>query len=309
MELKLTKARLVRVEKAYPEKNMSASDLKTIKNTRRGLVSFEGKEYYFVANTNMRFPIVFGASVEIMYETLKALDNKMQECGSDRPFFKNAVKNAEEIRNNKNVYCKDGTFIIKGANNKYIGFMEGAAGTRAVCHRLNGKHYSCSVKSLIKNLEPERWGSMSFRQMESQGIKIKEMIEEFNEAIKTINSNVSKGEETSLENRKISINKRNRPQRERRIVKEEQIKEPVKETKEEIVKEPVKEEIKEEEVKEEKQVKRERSRREKPSRTSRRRGDARLDAKREAIRQKQMEMKANANDNEGDDDDDERDLF
>ena len=295
MELKLTKARLVRVEKAYPEKNMGASDLKTVKNTRRGLVSFEGKEYYFVANTNMRFPIVFGASVEIMYETLKALDNKMQECGSDRPFFKNAVKSAEEIRNNKNVYYKDGTFIIKGANNKYIGFMEGAAGTRAVCYRLNGKHYSCSVKSLIKNLEPERWGSMSFRQMESQGVKIKEMIEEFNFAIKTINSNVSKGEESNLENKKISINKRNRPQRERRN---------------KIVKEPVKEEIKEEsvkeEVKEEKQVKRERSRREKPSR---RRGDARLDAKREAIRQKQMEMKANANDNEGDDDDDEKDLF
>ena len=200
MEIKLTKARLVRVEKAYPEKNMGSADLKTVKNTRRGLVSFEGKEYYFVANTNMRFPIVFGASVEIMFETLKALDNKMQECGSDRPFFKNAVKNAEEIRNNKNVYCKDGTFIIKGANNKYIGFMEGAAGTRAVCYRLNGKHYSCSVKSLIKNLEPERWGSMSFRQMESQGVKIKEMIEKFNFAIKTINSNVSKGEESSLEN-------------------------------------------------------------------------------------------------------------
>ena len=103
MEIKLTKARLVRVEKAYPEKNMGASDLKTVKNTRRGLVEVEGKEYYFVANTNMRFPIVFGASVEIMYETLKALDNKMQECGSDRPFFKNAVKSAEEIRNNKNV--------------------------------------------------------------------------------------------------------------------------------------------------------------------------------------------------------------
>ena len=306
MEIKLTKARLVRVEKAYPEKNMGSADLKTVKNTRRGLVEVEGKEYYFIANINMRFPVVFGATPEIMFETLKALDNKMQECGSDRPFFKNAVKNAEEIRNNKNVYCKDGTFIIKGTNNKYIGFMEGAAGTRAVCYRLNGKHYSCSVKSLIKNLEPKRWGSMSFRQMESQGVKIKEMIEEFNFAIKTINSNVSKGEESSLENRKISINKRNRPQRERRIVKEEPVKETVEEIKEEIVKEPVKEEIKEESVEEEKQVKRERSRREKPSR---RRGDARLDAKREAIRQKQMEMRINANDNEGDDDDDEKDLF
>ena len=306
MEIKLTKARLVRVEKAYPEKNMGASDLKTVKNTRRGLVSFEGKEYYFIANINMRFPVVFGATPEIMFETLKALDNKMQECGSDRPFFKNGVKSAEEIKNSNNIYYKNGTFIIKGANNKYIGFMEGAAGTRAVCYRLNGKHYSCSVKSLIKNLEPERWGSMSFRQMESQGIKIKEMIEEFNEAIKTINNNTSKEKDSNLENRKISINKRNRPQRERRIVKEEPVKETVEEIKEEIVKEPVKEEIKEESVKEEKQVKRERSRRERPSR---RRGDARLDAKREAIRQKQMEMRINANDNEGDDDDDEKDLF
>ena len=209
----------------------------------------------------------------------------MQECGSDRPFFKNGVKSAEEIKNSNNIYYKNGTFIIKGTNNKYIGFMEGAAGTRAVCYRQGGKHYSCSVKSLIKNLEPERWGSMSFRQMESQGVKIKEMIEEFNFAIKIINSKASKEEENSLENKKISINKRNRPQRERRIVKEE----PVEET-----------------VEEEKQVKRERSRREKPSR---RRGDARLDAKREAIRQKQMEIQANSNDNEGDDDDDERDLF
>ena len=310
MEIKLTKARLVRIEKAYPEKNMGASDLKTVKNTRRGLVSFENKEYYFIANTNMRFPVVFGATPEIMFETLKALDNKMQECGSDRPFFKNGVKSAEEIKNSNNIYYKNGTFIIKGTNNKYIGFMEGAAGTRAVCYRQGGKHYSCSVKSLIKNLEPERWGSMSFRQMESQGIKIKEMIVEFNKAIKTINSNISEKKESNLENKKISINKRTRPQRERRIVKEEPVKETVEEIKEEIVKESVKEEIKEEpvkeEVKEEKQVKRERSRREKPSR---RRGDARLDAKREAIRQKQMEMKANANDNEGDDDDDEKDLF
>ena len=238
-----------------------------------------------------------------MYETLKALDNKMQECGSDRPFFKNGVKSAEEIKNNNNVYYKDGTFIIKDANNKYIGFMEGAAGTRAVCYRQGGKHYSCSVKSLIKNLEPERLGSMSFRQMESQGIKIKEMIEEFNDAIKTINNNVSKEKDSSFENKKISINKRNRPQRERRIVKEEQIKEPVKETvkeiKEEIVKEPVKEEIKEEEVKEEKQVKRERSRR--------RRGDAKLDAKREAIRQKQMQAKINST--EEDDEDEDEDCF
>ena len=306
MELKVTKARLTRIEKAYPEKNMGSADLKTVKNTRRGLVSFENKEYYFIANINMRFPVVFGATPEIMFETLKALDNKMQECGSDRPFFKNGVKSSEEIKNNNNVYYKDGTFIIKGANNKYIGFMEGAAGTRAVCYRQGGKHYSCSVKSLIKNLEPERCGSMSFRQMESQGMKIKEMIAEFNDAIKTINRNVSKESESNLEDRKISINKRNRPQRERRVTKEESIQE-------EIVKEEIKEEavVKEEPVKEtkeevkvEKQVKRERSRREKPNR---RRGDAKLDAKREAIRQKQMQAKINST--EEDDEDEDEDCF
>ena len=219
MELRVTKAKLVRIEKAYPEKNMGEIDLKVIKNTRRGLVELNEKQYYFVANTNMRFPVVFGATPDVMYETLKALDNKMQECGSDRPFFKNAVKSAEEIVESNNVYYKDGTFIIKGANNKYIGFMEGAAGTRAVCYRQGGKHYSCSVKSLIKNLEPERFGSMSFRQMESQGAKIKEMIVEFNNAIKTIN-NVPK--EDNLENKKISINKRNRKQRERRVEASEQ---------------------------------------------------------------------------------------
>lgn len=302
MELRVTKAKLVRIEKAYPEKNMGEIDLKVIKNTRRGLVEVEEKQYYFVANTNMRFPVVFGATPDVMYETLKALDNKMQECGSDRPFFKNAVKSAEEIEKSNNVYYKDGTFIIKGANNKFVGFMEGAAGTRAVCYRQGGKHYSCSVKSLIKNLEPERLGSMSFRQMESQGIKIKEMIVEFNEAIKAINSNVSKGEENSLENKKISINKRNRPQRERRVTKEEPIQE-------EIVKEEIKEEavVKEEPVKEtkeevkvEKQVRKERSRREKPNR---RRGDAKLNVKREAIRQKQMQAKINSTEEDDDDED------
>ena len=302
MKLRVTKEKLVRIEKAYPEKNMGEIDLKVIKNTRRGLVEVEEKQYYFVANTNMRFPVVFGATPDVMYETLKALDNKMQECGSDRPFFKNAVKSAEEIEKSNNVYYKDGTFIIKGANNKYIGFMEGAAGTRAVCYRQGGKHYSCSVKSLIKNLEPERWGSMSFRQMESQGIKIKEMIAEFNDAIKTINRN----SESNLEDRKISINKRNRPQRERRVTKEEPIQE-------EIVKEEIKEEsvVKEEPVKEtkeevkvEKQVKRERSRREKPNR---RRGDAKLDAKREAIRQKQMQAKINST--EEDDENEDEDCF
>lgn len=286
MELRVTKARLVRIEKAYPEKNMGEIDLKVIKNTRRGLVEVEGKQYYFVANTNMRFPVVFGATPDVMYETLKALDNKMQECGSNRPFFKNAIKSAQEIKELNNVYYKDSTFIIKGANNKYIGFMEGAAGTRAVCYRQGGKHYSCSVKSLIKNLEPERFGSMSFRQMESQGAKIKEMIVEFNNAIKTIN-NVPK--EDNLENKKISINKRNRKQRERRVAEQEQ------QVNQEVT-------VEQEEVIEETKTKKERPKRE---RTSRRRGDSRLEAKKEAIRQKQMQAKINSTE----DDDEDEDCF
>lgn len=288
MELRVTKAKLVRIEKAYPEKNMGEIDLKVIKNTRRGLVELNEKQYYFVANTNMRFPVVFGATPDVMYETLKALDNKMQECGSDRPFFKNAVKSAEEIVESNNVYYKDGTFIIKGANNKYIGFMEGAAGTRAVCYRQGGKHYSCSVKSLIKNLEPERFGSMSFRQMESQGAKIKEMIVEFNNAIKTIN-NVPK--EDNLENKKISINKRNRKQRERRVEASEQ----EQQVNQEVV-------VEQKEIIEETKTKKERPKRE---RASRRRGDSRLEAKKEAIRQKQMQAKINSIE----DDDEDEDCF
>ena len=288
MELRVTKAKLVRIKKAYPEKNMGEIDLKVIKNTRRGLVELNEKQYYFVANTNMRFPVVFGATPDVMYETLKALDNKMQECGSDRPFFKNAVKSAEEIVESNNVYYKDGTFIIKGANNKYIGFMEGAAGTRAVCYRQGGKHYSCSVKSLIKNLEPERFGSMSFRQMESQGAKIKEMIVEFNNAIKTIN-NVPK--EDNLENKKISINKRNRKQRERRVEASEQ----EQQVNQEVV-------VEQKEIIEETKTKKERPKRE---RASRRRGDSRLEAKKEAIRQKQMQAKINSIE----DDDEDEDCF
>lgn len=272
MELRVTKARLVRIEKAYPEKNMGEIDLKVIKNTRRGLVEVEEKQYYFVANTNMRFPVVFGATPDVMYETLKALDNKMQECGSDRPFFKNAVKSAEEIVESNNVYYNNGTFVIKGANNKYVGFMEGAAGTRAVCYRQGGKHYSCSVKSLIKNLEPERFGAMSFRQMESQGVKIKEMIAEFDDAIKAINNNVPK--ESDLENKKISINKRSRPQRQRKVTEETQVEEAVEK---------------------------------KPARKirSRKRGDSKLEAKKEAIRQKQMQAKINS----AEEDDEDEDCF
>ena len=285
MELKITKARLVRIEKAYAERNMGESDLKTIKNTRRGLIEFEGKEYYFVANTNMRFPVVFGATPEIMYETLKALDNKMQEYGSDKTFFKNPVKSAEEIIELKNVYYKENTMIIK-SNNKYIGFMPGAAGLRAICYRQGDKHYSCSVKSLIKNLEPERLGSMSFRQMMYQGEKIRLMIDDFNKIIKELDNknNIENNTKDDAEDKKISINKRNRKPRERKVEKEE-------------IKIKEQEDVKTTKNKEEKQ---------KNNKRNRRRGDDKLEAKREAIRQRKLQESLNE---DGDDNYDEKELF
>lgn len=182
------KALITRVEKATEEPNMTMKEKNATRYTRRGLVTIDNTEYYFSAN-RFGIPVVFGAtSVEMAFELTKALDNKMSAHGKQQAYFKSSV---ESLYNAPNVYTDeiaDGILIIKD-NDRYFGYMPGKAGCRAVCYRKGGKHYSCSVKSLIKDLD--RPGKQSFRQMASQGQDIKRMIDDFNRIIYILDSRTS----------------------------------------------------------------------------------------------------------------------
>lgn len=197
LELQETKATIVRIEKVVPEANMTEKEARDSKYTRRGIVSIEEKEYYFTANKH-GMPIVYGATtIEPALELEKALNNKMIECGKNESYFNNDVK---ESYNKKIVYKKEmnnGIFIFKeGA--KYMGYMVGKNGKiRAVTYRKGGKCYSCSIDTLIKNLD--RPGKQSFRQMESQGEDIKNMIEKFMQIIALLDNDVS----INTDNRKV----------------------------------------------------------------------------------------------------------
>ena len=227
------KIEFLRIEKAYKEANMNTREIKAIPNTRHGIVKVDNKEYYFAANTAMKFPVVFGATAEEIYAVLQGLDNKMKEY-SEKPFFKNGVKSVEELKELSNVYFDKDTMIIK-TYDKYIGFMPGKAGIRAVTLRKGGKHYSCSVNSLIKDLD--RPGKMSFRQMYSQGKDIRNMIIKFDKIIEILNNPPinpnNKGPKLELETEekndnkidyKVKMNnntsKKQRPKRERKSVKD-----------------------------------------------------------------------------------------
>ena len=73
------KIEFLRIEKAYKEANMNTREIKAIPNTRHGIVKVDNKEYYFAANTAMKFPVVFGATAEEIYAVLQGLDNKMKD--------------------------------------------------------------------------------------------------------------------------------------------------------------------------------------------------------------------------------------
>lgn len=181
VKLQETKALINRVQEASAEPNMTAKEASSVKYTRRGLVSVNNIEYYFSAN-RFGLPVVFGATnIEAMVELSKALDNKMAEHNKGS-YFKNQVT-MESLKSNKNIYLdeiKGGILIVKEGD-KYFGYMPGKAGYRAVCYRKGGKPYSCSVNSLVKDLD--RPGKMSFRQMASQGKDINDMIEKFMEIV------------------------------------------------------------------------------------------------------------------------------
>ena len=166
-----TKATVIRTEHVTVESNMSPAEANATKYTRRGLVILDEKQYYFSAN-RFGVPVVFGAtSLEAPLELAKALDNKLKAAGKNQSFFKEDI---EKAYTKANVYAdelSDGILIIKEGN-KYFGYMPGKAGCRAVCYRTGGKHYSCAVTSMIKDLD--RPGKQSFRQMASQETNIAE---------------------------------------------------------------------------------------------------------------------------------------
>ena len=183
-----TKATVIRTEHVTVESNMSPAEANATKYTRRGLVILDEKQYYFSAN-RFGVPVVFGAtSLEAPLELAKALDNKLKAAGKNQSFFKEDI---EKAYTKANVYAdelSDGILIIKEGN-KYFGYMPGKAGCRAVCYRTGGKHYSCAVTSMIKDLD--RPGKQSFRQMASQGTNIAEMIEKFNQIISILDERTS----------------------------------------------------------------------------------------------------------------------
>lgn len=197
LELQETKATIIRIVKAAPESNMTAKEARDTKYTRRGIVSIDEKEYFFIAN-KFGMPVVFGAtSIEPALELAKALNNKMIECGKEENYFD---EDAKISYSKKSVYTKeisDGIMIFK-QNNEYMGYMVGKNGrTRAVMYRKGGKPYSCSVDSFIKTLDNP--GMQPFRQMEHQGEDIKNMIKKFMQIIALIEDN----ESANTNNRKV----------------------------------------------------------------------------------------------------------
>lgn len=162
--------KLIRVEKVNINAHMSEKEIHNAKSTRRGVVEINGKEYYFSANRFSSMPIVFGAdSLDIHFELVKILNNKMKECGSNNNFFK-MITSVEHIMNDKTIYTdkiSEGILIIRD-NNKYFGYI----GNRAVCYREGVDRHpsSCAITTLIKDLD--RPGKMSFRSMKGAGKRI-----------------------------------------------------------------------------------------------------------------------------------------
>ena len=184
-----TKVTLIRVERAEEECNMTPKEKASVKQTRRGILEYEGKQYYFVANRNT-VPVVHGAdNLEVVLELAKALDNKMVENKSKSRYYRENVK---ELYSRPNVYTEEldkGILIIKSGD-KYIGYMPGKAGCRAVTYRKGGKPYSCAVKSLIKSLDKP--GNRPFRTMQSQGEDIRNMIPHLMRIVEILDSRTDK---------------------------------------------------------------------------------------------------------------------
>ena len=191
-KIKETRANIIRIQDAVLEYNMSKTEANAVKYTRRGMMEIDNKEYYFVAN-RFSFPIVFGATnIECMIELSKALDNKMREEGKDANYFK---ENPEEVLKRGHIYLDEldkGILIIKTSKDKFIGYMPGKTGCRAVTYRRGGKPYSCAVKSLIKDLD--RPGKQSFRTMEGQGESIRQMIPKLMEIVKILDDRTNNPE-------------------------------------------------------------------------------------------------------------------
>lgn len=156
------------------------------KTVYRGIIKHEDKEYYFTANKHC-MPIVLGAKdFSIMKETAKALNNWYKDSKRPGTLYKDIedlFKKAEA-----KAYIKEiskGIFMVKRKEG-YFGYLPGAAGIRAVTMNLKDmKPMSCTFN---KN---QGWTKLvddndakPFRQMASQGQKIKEiMIPEFKRVI------------------------------------------------------------------------------------------------------------------------------
>ena len=164
---------LVRVEKKTINVHMTDKEKHNSAGTRVGVVELDGEKYYFSANVNAQFPVVFGAkSLDLSFKLMSLLNRNMRVHGVDKDYFRHPYANTNQIVNDNSVYTdqiSEGILIIRD-NNKFFGYM----GNRAVCFREGQDNHpcSCSIDSLIKDLD--RPGKMSFRSMKGAGRRIEE---------------------------------------------------------------------------------------------------------------------------------------
>ena len=170
--------------------------------TYHGIVKIEDTEYYFSATKGL-MPVVFGHKdpVHASKELARTLNNRLLKESDNKTMFVNLAT----IDNTKK-YSDENNLIIKTAYG-YTGYMKAAKGFRAVNVRYDEKPYSCAVETLIKDLD--RPGKKSFRTMEGQGQKIREMIPELHRMINILNSSPDPQPEEKKRTRKRRERKSN----------------------------------------------------------------------------------------------------
>ena len=157
----------------------------------RGMVEYEGVEYFYSANKHC-MPMVFGAkNLEILKETAKALNEWHAKQYKGRKLY----ENIDKLFNNSKVYLKEidkGILIVK-SKTEYMGYMPGPAGSRVVNVQLTDMKYRSCTHNKDQGWAKKVYDDSvkPFRQMASQGQRIKdEMIPEFKRVIAALEEQI-----------------------------------------------------------------------------------------------------------------------
>ena len=157
----------------------------------RGMVEYEGVEYFYSANKHC-MPMVFGAkNLEILKETARALNEWHAKQYKGRKLY----ENIDKLFNNPKAYLKEidkGILIVK-SKTEYMGYMPGPAGSRVVNVQLTDMKYRSCTHNKDQGWAKKVYDDSikPFRQMASQGQRIKdEMIPEFKRVIAALEEQI-----------------------------------------------------------------------------------------------------------------------